>query len=281
MNNSSVSGVWVNLTELNGVGTLSIDHGFTDALGQVHVCITQPVSNSYQDVRLQVCSEGLWPKKLSPCPGTNSQVQVMVNATPCEICRIVELPGDNWLPVELTSFTAVPIYNGIEITWATASESDVARFELVRDGLVIEQFQAANSAAGAHYTHFDGNVENGHDYTYELVCVSLAGARDVMATAAATPQIENSVVSTFALHQNYPNPFNPETTISFELADAANVTLAVFNVSGQKVASLVNGNLGAGQYTVSFDGAALTSGVYLYRLTAGTFTAQKKMVLLK
>ncbi|MCC6476667.1 T9SS type A sorting domain-containing protein [bacterium] len=90
-----------------------------------------------------------------------------------------------------------------------------------------------------------------------------------------------AIVGSYELRQNYPNPFNPSTTIAFELAEASNVRLEVFNITGQKVSDLLNSSLNAGRHEIVFDGNALSSGVYLYRLTAGSFTAQKKMVLMK
>lgn len=281
LNNTSTSGVWVDLAELNNVGVLSTTGAYTDALGQVHVCITQPVSDSYQDVRLQVCSAGLWPKKLVPCEGNDGQAQILVSGTPCEVCATLDLPGDNWLPVELSSFTAVAGANGITVAWVTSSESSVDHFELVRDGGVISLFEAANNASGSTYSYVDANVVAGTTYSYELVYASLNGEREVMATASATPRSENTIVSNFALHQNFPNPFNPTTTIAFDLAEAADVTLSVFNVNGQEVATLVDGSLNAGSHTVNFDGANLTSGVYVYRLNAGAYSATMKMVLMK
>jgi hypothetical protein len=83
------------------------------------------------------------------------------------------------------------------------------------------------------------------------------------------------------LGQNFPNPFNPRTTIAFTLASEAHVTLDVFDVSGRRVASLMNETQGAGQHTVDFDASALASGVYFYRLTAGGVVQQRKMILLK
>lgn len=85
----------------------------------------------------------------------------------------------------------------------------------------------------------------------------------------------------FALHQNYPNPFNPETKISFDLPEDVNVSLTVYNISGQKIADLVNGEVKAGKHTVNWNATDVSSGVYFYRLTAGSFTATKKMVLMK
>jgi len=78
-----------------------------------------------------------------------------------------------------------------------------------------------------------------------------------------------------------PNPFNPTTTISFALPEAARVTLSVYDVSGRQVAELVNGWRDAGSHEVTFDGSNLTSGIYVYRLTADNFSASGKMVLMK
>jgi len=90
-----------------------------------------------------------------------------------------------------------------------------------------------------------------------------------------------TTVESYTLSQNYPNPFNPTTTISYTLPKAEKVTIEVFNMIGQKVATLVNANQTAGIHTVDFDGANLTSGVYFYRLQAGTFSSMRKMVLMK
>lgn len=85
----------------------------------------------------------------------------------------------------------------------------------------------------------------------------------------------------FSLRQNYPNPFNPTTQIEYNLPEAGEVRLEVFNMMGQQVAMLVNGTQSAGSHTVSFDGSELASGMYLYRLTAGTQVLTQKMTLVK
>jgi hypothetical protein len=89
------------------------------------------------------------------------------------------------------------------------------------------------------------------------------------------------VPQVFALQQNYPNPFNPTTKIAFSVPSQMKVELVVYNVLGQKVATLVNETLSAGGHEVPFDASRLASGMYLYRITAGQFMSVKKMMLLK
>jgi hypothetical protein len=85
----------------------------------------------------------------------------------------------------------------------------------------------------------------------------------------------------YALAQNYPNPFNPSTEIEYALPEAAEVQLEVFNMMGQRVATLVSERQTAGNHSVSFDAGTLASGVYLYRLSAGQEVITQKMTLLK
>ena len=92
---------------------------------------------------------------------------------------------------------------------------------------------------------------------------------------------ENSIPGQFSLDQNYPNPFNPATTIRYGIPNAAKVTLRIYNVLGQEVATLVDTDQSAGTYTARFDASSLASGMYLYRITAGRFVQVKKMLLLK
>lgn len=85
----------------------------------------------------------------------------------------------------------------------------------------------------------------------------------------------------FELSQNYPNPFNPSTKISYTISNTSNVSLDVFNMLGQRVARLVNSRQNAGNYIVNFDASNLSSGIYLYRIKAGSFSEIRRMTLIK
>jgi hypothetical protein len=99
---------------------------------------------------------------------------------------------------------------------------------------------------------------------------------------AATDVTETHVkASAYKLEQNYPNPFNPSTKISFSIPQSEQVTLTVYDMSGKEISKLVDGQRSAGEYSVSFNASNLPSGVYLYKLTAGSFSQIKKMILTK
>jgi hypothetical protein len=101
-----------------------------------------------------------------------------------------------------------------------------------------------------------------------------------MATYDGAPVVAHKLPTHFALNQNYPNPFNPTTTISFNLPVRSDVTLTIYNVTGQKVADF-SGAYEAGEQSIEWDATNFASGIYFYRLTANNFTDTKRMVLVK
>jgi len=100
---------------------------------------------------------------------------------------------------------------------------------------------------------------------------------------AITTNVENvqNIPTEFSLSQNYPNPFNPSTQISFDVPQNGMVSIQVFNMLGQQVATLLNRELNVGSHTVNFDASNLSSGMYLYSLKAGNVNITKKMMLIK
>jgi hypothetical protein len=94
-------------------------------------------------------------------------------------------------------------------------------------------------------------------------------------------EVPGEMPTKFAIKQNYPNPFNPSTTIRFEVATATDVQIDVFNMLGQKIATLVNNHHQAGNYSVNFDAGNLSSGIYIYTMRAGDIVQSRKMTLIK
>jgi hypothetical protein len=117
--------------------------------------------------------------------------------------------------------------------------------------------------------------------TVESDLADITGAAVNSDVAVAVKEIP----TVFELSQNYPNPFNPSTRIQYSLEKAAQVSLKVYNVLGLEIATLVNGSQEAGSYTVPFNAntgtLSLSSGVYFYRLEAGSFVSTKRLILMK
>jgi N-acetylneuraminic acid mutarotase len=197
------------------------------------------------------------------------------------------------VPAELTSFTALANGNKITLNWSTATETNNRGFEIQRnqgnqDFIVIGFVQGNGTTTQPHsYTFTDPpDGEAGRDlstgkYSYRLKQVDFDGSFEYSNIVEVSIQTPDK----FSLEQNYPNPFNPTTTLSFVIGHQSFVTLKVYDVLGNEVATLVNGEKPAGNYKVQWNaasaGGGLSSGVYFYQLIAGKFIETKKMILLK
>lgn len=190
------------------------------------------------------------------------------------------------IPVELTSFEAVANGLDVELNWTTATETNNYGFEIQRkyfDDFITIGFVkgAGHSTTQRKYSFVDKDLAEG-SYTYRLKQIDYNGAyhySNEVEVIVAGPKV-------YFIEQNFPNPFNPETVIRFNLATSSNVTLKVYNNLGEEIKTLYNGKLNAGRNEVTFDGADLSSGIYIYRIEAigddGTmFNASKKMNLIK
>jgi hypothetical protein len=187
------------------------------------------------------------------------------------------------MPVELVSFNATTNVLSADLRWTTATEVNNSAFDIERRPASMLQWTKVGSVAGAgtsntpHTYSYTDNIGTAGTYLYRLKQIDSDGAFTYSQEVEAT--IEAPKV--FALSQNYPDPFNPTTTISYSLATRSRVTLSVFNILGQKVRELVNGEKEAGSYNLAFDASGLASGVYFYCIQAGSFVQAKKLVVVK
>jgi hypothetical protein len=198
--------------------------------------------------------------------------------------------AEGYVPVELTSFAADINGNNVQLNWKTASEINNRGFEVERKIIGRRDNSRSNShwekigyVAGfgttiepRSYIFTDNRVIPGK-YWYRLRQIDYDGSYEY------SNQIEVEVTAPykFSLEQNYPNPFNPVTTIKYSIGKTQFVTLKVYDVLGNETAILVNEEKPSGTYEVIFDGKNLSSGIYFYRLSAGSFNLIRKMTLMK
>jgi hypothetical protein len=198
------------------------------------------------------------------------------------------------VPIQLSSFTGAALSNGhVRLDWRTLSELNNYGFEVQRSAENGNNYQSIPDAfIPGHnttnepqvYQYIDSTATPGTWY-YRLKQMDLDGSihySDGVRISTLTAVPPKPVLPTeYALRQNYPNPFNPSTTIDFAVPQASHVTVVVYNLLGQQVATLVNESLPAGFYTRHFAATGLTSGLYFYRMTAGEFSFLRKMTVLK
>jgi hypothetical protein len=118
------------------------------------------------------------------------------------------------------------------------------------------------------------------DYQNQTFTAQVGLELSVQSPTAVEPQ-SAGVINSFKLDQNYPNPFNPSTMIAFEIPSASHVSIVVYDYLGRTVRTLIDENRASGHYSVQFDASTLASGMYLYRLSAGSYSAVKTMLLIK
>lgn len=186
------------------------------------------------------------------------------------------------IPVELTSFSAVSSNQDVILNWITATEVNNLRFEIERKSQNSE-YQTVGSVQGkgttteiSNYSFVDKNLNEG-TYTYRLKQIDFDGTTSFSNEVETTIEIPLE----YSLNQNYPNPFNPSTSIEYSVVSNEYVSLKVYDIIGNEVATLVNEKKDAGKYSVNFDASNLTSGVYIYKLSTNNFVQTKKMMLVK
>jgi hypothetical protein len=192
------------------------------------------------------------------------------------------------VPVELTSFVGTVQDNGVLLNWSTATELNNQGFEIERSSSNQEWAKIGyvpgfgTTTEPRAYSYMDNDVDAG-TYFYRLKQLDFSGAfeysDEIEVVVDFTPQ-------SFELHQNYPNPFNPSTTIQFQVPEASDVSIVIYDMLGQEVRILFSENIQAGAYSVDWNGVnnagqKMSSGSYIYRMTAGDYVDTKEMILLK
>ena len=190
--------------------------------------------------------------------------------------------GEYSVPVELTSFTANAVKDGVELKWNTSTETNNQGFNIERMNSV-GVFENIGYVAGfgtttepKSYSYIDSKLETGN-YTYRLKQIDFDGAYEYSNEVNVVVELPTE----YSLDQNYPNPFNPSTTIKYSIAEDGFVKLAIYNMLGEEVTTLVNATQKAGKYEVNFNASNLASGVYVYRIESANFNAVKKLMLMK
>jgi hypothetical protein len=192
--------------------------------------------------------------------------------------------GSYIIPVELTSFSAALIDNKVILNWETATETNNMGFEIERKSGPAE-FTKIGFVEGHSTTTEKQNYQfidqmndlKANSLTYRLKQIDYDGSYEYSQEVF----VDNPTPMEFALRQNYPNPYNPVTTITYSLPIKAKVELIIYNALGESIKQLVNEEKEAGKYSVKFDATNLPSGIYFYKLQAGSFVETKKMVLMK
>lgn len=199
---------------------------------------------------------------------------------------IVLTTDNGGIPVELTSFTSSVSINDVTLNWLTATETNNQGFQIERRNVQDESYDDWNSfgfvtgngttTEPQSYSFADKNLEAGK-YQYRLKQIDFDGTFEY----SNKIEVEINVPLKFSLGQNYPNPFNPSTSIQYAIASRQFVTLKVYDVLGNEIATLVNEEKPAGNYDVEFNASHMASGIYYYQLRAGEFVETKKMILMK
>jgi len=190
--------------------------------------------------------------------------------------------------VELKSFTCASVaYQGITLSWQTASETDNMGFNVLRSRTEKGTYEKINPdlispRMDGQYNWVDKSAKAGERWYYKLEDISRSG----LATQHGPVSADMPVPTRFELAQNYPNPFNPVTNIRYQLPADGKVTLQIFNTNGQLIRTLVDGEVPAGYHQIVWDscndsGSRVVSGIYYYRIIANGTSVTKKMALLK
>lgn len=203
----------------------------------------------------------------------------------------VGYPGEAPLDSMTVSLVVIPVNDAptadftVEVEGQSISFMDISNdaLDMSSGGIIKWEWNFGDGSTSEERNPSYTYSEPG-DYTVTLKVTDNGGLfASTMQQIPVTVSNENlnGVPKEFAMEQNYPNPFNPSTIITYSVPEASKVSILVYDMLGQKVSELVNAQKAVGNYTVSFNAAGLSSGVYIYQIRAGKFSQTKKMLLIK
>jgi Secretion system C-terminal sorting domain/Cytochrome c554 and c-prime len=192
---------------------------------------------------------------------------------------------DNLAPAPPAAIVATVSAGGIQLRWEESADSDFSYFALYRgttSGFIPDEPYATMAST----EYLDTEVDTQATYFYRLAAYDFSGnqgeygpeAQASMATAVA---VGDEIPTDYNLFQNYPNPFNPSTQIEYAMPKAGNVRIVIYDISGKEIMKLVDEYVSAGRYVVRWSANNLATGVYFYRMDAGSFTRTQTMLLIK
>jgi len=198
----------------------------------------------------------------------------------------VDQSGMGALPVELKTFTATSTSSAtVVMNWQTTTEVNNYGFEILRSA----QNDKNESWEKIGFVEGHGNSNSPKDYSftdntphsgvvkYKLKQIDFDGTFSYSEEVT----VNNELAKSFKLFEPYPNPFNPSTTIKYSIPSVSNISLKIYDILGNEVANLVKEKKDAGEYEFNFNASNLASGIYFYKLQAGSFSQTKKLMLLK
>ncbi len=198
--------------------------------------------------------------------------------------RVTKIPGVPIVTSVNPLFTDTVIYRGSSINFSAAaydtSGYDI-KYSWYKNRKLVSEDSLYHYATLFFITEpkFDTlklEISNGYNYWERSWYI-----KEDTASATGVKQIPNAIPTEYKLEQNFPNPFNPETRINFALPKESNVNIKIFNTLGKEVAEILNERKSAGIYSAAFNAKNLPSGIYFYRLNAGSYSSTKKMIVLK
>jgi hypothetical protein len=244
-------------------GDLTI--AYNDALGRTPIPTSTFLNPGSGNIGGLTLISGLY-KFTSSLSITGSDVTLTGSATDVWIFQIAsELLVGNGVHVVLAGGA-----QAANIFWQVGTSATLGTTSVFKGTIMADQSIALNSGAS-----IEGRL------LASIAAATIASSTVIVPELLPTAINDEIQPISFNLEQNYPNPFNPSTSIGYSITELSMVELSVYNVLGQKVKNLVNGNETAGRHMVILNAKDLVSGVYLYRIQAGNFVQIKKMLLVK